>query len=58
MEDRSFLFDFDKDGFFIHPEQWDIALAQRIAHSEGMGEMDGIQQGLLLTVREEFQKFP
>ena len=48
---------FDTDGFFISPEQWDIALAQRIAHSEGMGEMDALQQELLLTLRDEFQKF-
>jgi len=55
VEDLRLLF--DKDGFFIHPEQWDTALAQRIAHSEGMGELDDIQQGLLLTLRDEFQKF-
>ena len=54
-EDLSFLF--DKDGFFINPEQWDLALAQRIAHSEDMGEMDDLRQELLLTLRDEFQKF-
>jgi tRNA 2-thiouridine synthesizing protein E len=54
-KDLSFLF--DKDGFFINPEQWDIALAQHIANSEGLGEMDDLQQGLLLTLRDEFQKF-
>ena len=54
VEDLSALF--DKDGFFINPEQWDIALAQRIANSEGMGEIDDLQQGLLLTLREEFHK--
>lgn len=54
-EDLSYLF--DKDDFFIHPEQWDIALAQRIAKSEGMGALDDQQQGLLLTLRDEFQKF-
>ena len=55
LEDLSYLF--DTDDFFIDPEQWDIALAQRIAHSEGMGEMDELQQELLLTLRDEFQKF-
>lgn len=55
MEDLSHLF--DADGFFIHPEQWDIALAQRIAHAENLGEMDEVQQALLLTLRDEFQKF-
>jgi tRNA 2-thiouridine synthesizing protein E len=55
VDDLSSLF--DKDGFFINPEQWDIALAQRIAHSEDMGEMDDLQQELLLTLRDEFQKF-
>ena len=55
VEDLSLLF--DKDGFFIHPDQWDLALAQRIANSEGMGAMDDLQQGLLLTLRDEFQKF-
>ena len=55
VEDLSSIF--DSDGFFIDPEQWDIALAQRIAHSEGMGEMDGLQQDLLMTLREEFKKF-
>lgn len=48
---------FDKDDFFINPEQWDLALAQRIANSEDMGEMDNLQQELLLTLRDEFQKF-
>jgi sulfur relay (sulfurtransferase) DsrC/TusE family protein len=48
---------FDTDGFFIDPEQWDIALAQRIAYSEDMGEMDALQQELLRTLRDEFQKF-
>ncbi len=55
VEDLNSLF--DKDGFFIDPGQWDIALAQRIAHSEDMGEMDELQQELLLTLRDEFQKF-
>ena len=55
VEDLSSLF--DTDGFFTNPEQWDIALAQRIAHSEDMGEMDELQQELLLTLRDEFQKF-
>jgi tRNA 2-thiouridine synthesizing protein E len=55
VEDLNSLF--DKDGFFINSEQWDIALAQRIAHSEDMGEMDALQQELLLTLRDEFQKF-
>jgi tRNA 2-thiouridine synthesizing protein E len=55
VEDLSSLF--DMDGFFINPEQWDIALAQRIARSEDMGEMDELQQELLLTLRDEFQKF-
>ena len=54
-EDLSLLF--DKDGFFINPQQWDLALAQRIAHSEDMGEMGALQQELLLTLRDEFQKF-
>lgn len=54
-EDLSLFF--DKDGFFIHPEHWNIALAQRLAHSEGVGEMDEVQQGLLLTLRDEFHKF-
>src|SRR3569832_1871049 len=48
---------FDKDGFVINPEQWDIALAQRIANSEGLGDMDDMQQQLLLTLRDEFHKF-
>ena len=55
VEDLSFLF--DKDCFFVNPEQWDIALAQRIAHSEDIGEMDDLRQELLLTLRDEFQKF-
>ncbi|MDP3419289.1 MAG: TusE/DsrC/DsvC family sulfur relay protein [Thiobacillus sp.] len=55
VEELNFLFDLD--GFFINPEQWDIALAQRIAHSEDMGEMDALQTELLLTLRDEFQKF-
>ena len=55
VEDLSSLF--DTDGFFINPEQWDIALAQCNAHSEVMGEMDELQQELLLTLRDEFQKF-
>jgi sulfur relay (sulfurtransferase) DsrC/TusE family protein len=55
VKDLSSLF--DTDGFFIDPEQWDIALAQRIAYSEDMGEMDELQQELLLTLRDEFQKF-
>lgn len=54
VEDLNALF--DKDGFFNNPEQWDIALAQRIANSENMGEMNDLQQALLLTLREEFQK--
>lgn len=48
---------FDRDGFVINPEQWDIALAQRIANSEGLGEIDALQQQLLLTLRDEFHKF-
>lgn len=55
MEDLSSLF--DTDNFFIDPRQWDITLAQRIAHSEDMGEMNELQQELLLTLRDEFQKF-
>ncbi|OZA48920.1 MAG: hypothetical protein B7X81_03310 [Hydrogenophilales bacterium 17-61-76] len=55
VEDLSSLF--DMDGFFIDPGQWDLAMAQRIAHSEGMGELDDLQQELLLTLRDEFHKF-
>ena len=54
-EDLNYLY--DKDGFFLHPAQWDLALAQRIAYAEDMGELDDIQQQLLLTLRDEFQKF-
>ena len=55
VEDLNVLF--DEDGFFIDSEQWDLALAQRIAHSEEMEEMDELQQELLLTLRDEFDKF-
>jgi len=47
VEDLNSLF--DKDGFFIDPGQWDIALEQRIAHYEDMGEMDELQKELLLN---------
>lgn len=48
---------FDKDGFFIDPGRWDVALAQRLAYGEGLGELDAAQLELLLTLRDEFGKF-
>ena len=51
-EDLGLLF--DKDGFFTDPDHWDTALAQRIATAEGLGELNDIQQALLMTLREEF----
>ena len=55
VEDLSHFF--DQDGFFIRSNEWDIALAQRIAYSEEMSEMDESQKELLLTLRDEFEKF-
>ena len=48
---------FDPDGFVMSPNEWDMALAQRIAHSEEMGKLDESQKELLLTLRAEFEKF-
>lgn len=48
---------FDRDGFFIDPQRWNVALAQRLAHGEGLGELDAAQIELLLTLRDEFGKF-
>ncbi|MBT9567937.1 MAG: TusE/DsrC/DsvC family sulfur relay protein [Thiobacillus sp.] len=54
VEDLDLLF--DKDGFFTDPDQWDLALAQRLATAEGLGELDDIQQALLETLREHFEQ--
>ena len=53
--DLSYLF--DKDGFFTEPDNWNTALAQRLAAAEGLGTMDQAQLEMLCTLRDEFEKF-
>ena len=47
---------FDKDGFFVDPDIWDMDLAERIAEAEGLGPLTEPQRALLATLRSEVQK--
>ena len=47
---------FDPDGFLLDPAMWSEGLADRIARTDGLGELSDVQLGLLHTLRHEFAK--
>jgi sulfur relay (sulfurtransferase) DsrC/TusE family protein len=47
---------FDADGFLLDPAMWSESLADRVARSDGLGELNELQIGLLHTLRGEYAK--
>ena len=47
---------FDPDGFLLDPSMWSESLADRVAQSDGLGELSELQIGLLLALRREYAK--
>lgn len=47
---------FDTDGFLIDPAMWSESLADRVARTDGLGELSDLQLGLLHALRREFAK--
>lgn len=47
---------FDPDGFLTDPDMWSESLADRIAQTDGLGQLSELQLGLLHTLRDEFAK--
>lgn len=47
---------FDPDGFLIDPDMWSESLADRIAQTDGLGQLSELQLGLLHTLRREFSR--
>ena len=47
---------FDPDGFLLDPAMWSESLADRVAQSDGLGELSELQVGLLLALRREYAK--
>jgi len=47
---------FDSSGFLIDPSAWSITLADHIAQSDGLGELNDLQIGLLHALRDEYSK--
>jgi tRNA 2-thiouridine synthesizing protein E len=48
---------FDSSGFLLDPSMWNVTLADRIAQTDGLGELNELQIGLLHTLRDEFAKY-
>lgn len=47
---------FDANGFLLDPNAWSLALADRIAQTDGLGELNELQIGLLHALRDEYAK--
>lgn len=47
---------FDPDGFLLDTAMWSESLADRVAQSDGLGELNELQVGLLLALRREYAK--
>lgn len=47
---------FDEDGFFIDMDDWDEALARRIAAMDGIGELDERQLRVVRSLRACYQR--
>ena len=47
---------FDPDGFLINPDMWSESLADRVAQTDGVGELSDLQLGLLHALRREYAK--
>ena len=47
---------FDSDGFLIDPDSWSESLADRIAQTDGLGQLSELQLGLLHALRREYLK--
>jgi len=47
---------FDPDGFLLDPAMWSESLADPLAPNDGLGELNELQIGLLLTLRREYAK--
>lgn len=47
---------FDADGFFLEPDKWTVAIAERIAQADGLGALNAEQLELLHKLRSEFEK--
>jgi tRNA 2-thiouridine synthesizing protein E len=47
---------FDAQGFLLDPSQWNERMAESIARSDGLGELNAAQIDLLHTLRREFSR--
>lgn len=47
---------FDPDGFLLDAAMWSESLADRVARSDGLGELNELQIGLLHALRGEYAK--
>jgi tRNA 2-thiouridine synthesizing protein E len=47
---------FDSCGFLIDPSVWSVDLAERIAQTDGLGDLNELQIGLLHALRNEFAR--
>ncbi len=47
---------FDGDGFLIDPDMWSENLADRIAQTDGLGQLNAVQLDLLQHLRHEFAR--
>ena len=49
--------EFDEDGLLHDPAQWNAALAQTIAHREGVGELGEAHWKVIHSLRQHFARF-
>lgn len=47
---------FDLDGFLLDPAMWSESLADRIAQTDGIGQLSELQLGLLHALRREYSR--
>ena len=47
---------FDSDGFLLDPDMWNESLADRVAQTDGLGQLSELQLALLHALRREFAK--
>jgi tRNA 2-thiouridine synthesizing protein E len=47
---------FDLDGFLLDPAMWSESLADRIAQTDGIGQLSEQQLGLLRVLRHEYSR--
>jgi TusE/DsrC/DsvC family sulfur relay protein len=49
--------EFDEDGLLCDPAQWNEALAQTIAHREGVGELGEAHWKVIHSLRQHYARF-